>query len=175
MITSQQLVLASAVSQMAGLLSNDGQQVTLFSPSEFSGSKLNSSSFIVRHPDSSVFLFQNEPNAIARLAQSRENALALDFWILLLDADVKVGTKKSIAAELELMFERDSCFWHVQNILCAAPIPKSADIDFISGAELGKRVREFADMLIGCQGRIKSLHAAWIGMREDAMVKAVGH
>jgi hypothetical protein len=175
MITSQQLVLASAVSQMAGVLSDDGQQVTLFSPSEFLGSKLNSSSFIARNPDSSVYTFQNEQDAIARLAELQDNALALDFWLLLLDADVKVGTKKSIAAELELMFERESCLLHVQNILCAAPIPKSADTQFITGAELGKRVRDFADMLIHCQGRIKTLHAAWIGMREDAMVKAVGH
>ncbi len=174
-IASSNRYLVDPVTKFVGRLSSAGAEVTMLRPNILDGGVLAIDAFVGRNPDAVCVTCDSEDELAQTIEQLGHKSIALDFWLMLLDPEIKDVTKERIAIELEQLFHDDVIYYHVQDVVFSAPLPPSAELRYVSERATGDRIRKFSREFIDAQPRILSLFAIWEGMRFDPLVTSKGH
>ena len=127
-MTTLQPVLISPSSNVAAFLSHDRLTVSILN--DFGVNKeIPIGRFIQMYPDFSVVNVATEEDAKNELARRSENAMCLDMFLFLFDAELPIDIPREISEELEPLLETVDNQHYALDILLSKPLPKSADTD----------------------------------------------
>lgn len=174
-VASKQRYLVDPVTKFVGLLDSADEHVKILQPSGFDGCILPAHAFISRNRDAVCVACSSDGEFGPAIDVLEQKANALDFWLMLLDPEIRDVTKDRIAGDLEELFHIEMIFDHVRDIMYSAPLPPSASLRFVSEQASGTRIRRFSRELIDAQPRIRNLFAIWSGMKSDPLVVSRGH
>jgi tetratricopeptide (TPR) repeat protein len=159
----------------AGLLNDAGTSVELVAPAARVGRVLQSGVYSHRFPNSCLCEVESSEGAISRLEELNNASFALDFAIMLFDADISEGLRFKIAKELDDLLTSPAIGEHVSDILFAAPLPNEAHVETaVQVCENNSRAHAFILNLYNSQDRVRMAHSAWLSVRADDMVKKAG-
>lgn len=174
-LASKQRFLFDPATKFVGQLNDAATQVTIVHSGVMDGGVLPIDAFVSRNRDSICV----ECATIEDLNHATEDlelkAIALDYWLMLLDPEIGDATKERIAVDLEQMFQDESIYLHVQSIVYSAPLPPSASVQFIAERVSRPYIRKFSQELLDAQRRVQSLFAIWGNMKSEQLVASKGH
>ena len=170
------LAILSPYDNAAGWLSPDSESVTVIAPPSLNGLNMPTGRYVSRFSTSRIVEADSDDEALQQLEQSTEDSFALDFTMLLFDSEVSSETRSLIATELNEIFTCEDREKYVLDILLAAPLDSTIDIDATIRLAAGHgKIPSFVKRLADCQTRVRKIRSIWMGMREDQMVKQSGH
>ncbi len=174
-IASSNRYFVDPVTKFVGRLCPIGTDVTILRPSIFDGELIPVDSFVARNPDAVCVACQSEDELNQTFERLEQKSIALDFWLMLLDPEIRDVTKQRIAIDLEQLFQDKLIYEHVQDIVYSAPLPPAAILRFVNEQSTCARIREFSQELSNAQPRIRALYAIWTSMKSDPLVASAGH
>jgi tetratricopeptide (TPR) repeat protein len=174
-IASSNRYLVDPVTKFVGRLSPAGADVTILRPSILDGGLLPVDAFVGRNRDAVCVACESEDELTQVVERLEQKSIALDFWLMLLDPEIRDVTKQHISIDLEQLFQNKLIYEHVQDIVYSAPLPPAASLRFVSEQASGTHIREFSRELSNAQPRIRTLYAIWTSMKSDPLVASKGH
>jgi len=173
--TSHNRFLIDPVTEYVGRIDATGDYVSIANPVSRCGETWPIEVFASRNRDAVCLECRNVADLPAAIALLQDKAMALDFWLMLFDPEIRDVTKTRIAAELNDLFSNDAVYIHVQNIVYSAPLSPSSSVRFVETFNLGERATRFANELLASRLRVQNLFAVWAGMKSEPLVNTVGH
>jgi len=159
----------------AGVLDETEGTVRLVLPSSQQGRMVRALNYFSRFPSSAVLQVSNDAEGIQQFDTLRAHRLALDFTLLLLDAEISNETRSEVAQELDELLENSGSRDYVLDVLLAAPLPVDADVACaVEAARRWSHSRSLINTLVDCQPRVRLANSAWLSIRENQFVKHAG-
>ncbi len=174
-IASSNRYLVDPVTKFVGQLSLDGTDVRILRPTSLESKLLPVDVFVGRNRDAVCVACDSEAELNQIAERLEQKSIALDFWLMLLDPDISDSTKHRIALDLEKLFDDNSIYAHVQDVIYSAPLPPEATLQFVIEQVSNPLIREFSQELSNAQPRIRTLYAIWTSMKTDQFVVSKGH
>lgn len=156
-----------------GTLSDDGATLELHSPaSSKSTNTIAAVAAYSRFPDSQWIQADDTNDALDRLAEATRKCQSLDFTLMLFDDELSVGVRELVAKELDKLLEIEANRNYVLDIVFAAPLHPTADIQGAVATSKGSsRSQKVIGEIVDAQPRVKLLFDAWLSLLSHEMVK----